>query len=121
MPDTAILIAVSAVIGTVILLALGLSAGFWAGYQSGARSDPAAGEELAALKLEHAECLAQLAALNTGIRAGHEQSEVVGLLAQSARHPLSSELSTAIGCMVDTMRALEKRLHDLETTDTCAS
>ena len=114
MPDTAILIAVSATIGTVVLLAIGLSAGFWAGFQAGARGDAGSSEELADLKHEHAECLAQLAALNSGIRAGHEQSEVVGLLAQSSRQPLSTELSTAIGRMVESMRALERRLHDLE-------
>src|SRR5687768_13821203 len=110
MLDTTILVAVSAIIGTVILLAIGLTAGFWAGMQGAPREDSGASEELAALRLEHSSCLAQLAALNSGIRAGHEQSEVVGVLAQSSRPPLSSELGAAIEGLVRTMRTLERKI-----------
>jgi len=115
MPDTAVLTVVAAVIGTTILLAVGLAAGFWAGVQAAVgRSDASLAEELTELKAEHAQCLAELAALNAGIRSGHEQSEVVGLIAHSSRTPLASELREAIDRMLLTMRALERRIGDLQ-------
>ena len=114
MPADAILvIAVSAVVGTTVLLAIGLAAGYWAGLQAAERSDTDSSEELKTLKTDHANCQAQLANLNTGIRASHELGELVGLLAQSARPPLSSDLSEAIDCMIRNLRTLEQTIHTL--------
>ena len=111
MPDTAILIALGAVIGTTILLALGLIAGFWAGLQAATRSLV---EELSALKLENAGKTAQLNALDSEIQSTHEQSEVVGLLARASHDRLPSELAVAIESMVESVRSLEKKLQNFQ-------
>ena len=118
MPDTLILIvAAGAVVGTTILLAIGLAAGYWAGFQAAAHGDDGGGDELTKLRSAFANCQSQLATLNSGIQASHELSEVIGLLAQSARPPLSSELSAAIDRMIRSVRALEKTIHVLQETE----
>jgi hypothetical protein len=109
MPDPILLI-VGAVIGTVILLAIALCAGFWAGLQAAGRAYVA---ELTSLRLERDRWLEGISELNSKMEHSHEQSEIVGLLAQSASSSLSPELFHAIDSMIQTTRALALELRSL--------
>ena len=120
MSDTILLI-VGVAMGTALLLGLSLCAGFWAGMQVGARGHAALEGELERLRSERGQWLGKLDDLTAGVEASHEQSEVVGLLAQSAGDSISSELVAAVNQMLQTTRKLAHELQALQpqTSEGC--